>query len=224
MSQETERYLSRIKLWMFTMPKKARVGVVQELRTHIIESARALGGPSMEGSVISGMDSPRKTAKRYKAIYGYNMIFKILFVLFCIFLAIWTVPIWEVIFPSFSTSFIFLILVIYVFFVGSRAGKRMALMLSISAIITRLLIVGLIAAAAGDSGVIQGGGVFVYLLSSFLLIPIAYLPARVIEKWEERKYWPPPMPQAFETRPCPGCGIANPLQSKFCSECGTRVW
>jgi hypothetical protein len=207
---------------MFSMPKKARNGVINELRNHIMESAAVTGGPAMEGTVISQMDSPKKTAKRYKAIYGYNLIFKIIFVIIAIFLAIWTVPIWELVNPSFSTSFVFLILVIFLFYVGSKAGKRMAIMLSISAIITRLLIVGLIAAAAGDHGVIQGGGVFIYLLSSLLLIPIAYLPARVIEKWDEKKNWPI-APQVLETRPCPRCGLPNPLQSKFCNECGNKV-
>jgi hypothetical protein len=169
------------------------------------------------------MDSPSKTAKRYKAIYGYSILFKIFFVLVAIFLAIWTVPVWELVNPSFSTSFVFLVLVIFLFYIGSRAGKRMALMLSISAIVTRLLIVGLLASAVGDHGVIQGGGVFIYLLSSLLLIPIAYFPAKVIEKWDEKKYWPPAL-QPIETKPCPRCGIPNPLQSKFCNECGSRVY
>jgi hypothetical protein len=183
----------------------------------------AMGGPTWEQNILSQMDSPRKTAKRYKEIYGYNMLFKIFFVLTAIFLAIWTVPIWEIVNPNFSTTFIFLILVIFLFYVGSRAGKRMALTLSISAIMTRFIIVGLIAAAAGEHGVIQGSGVFVFLLSSLLLIPIAYLPAKVIEKWGERRYWPPVIPQANETRSCPRCGILIPLQSKFCNECGNRV-
>jgi NADH:ubiquinone oxidoreductase subunit 3 (subunit A) len=224
MTQEMERYLSSVKLWMFRMPGKAKKGVLMELRSHIMESAAAMGGPAFEGAVISNMDSPRKTAKRYKEIYGYNMFFKILFVLITIFLAIWTVPIWELVNPSFSTSFIFLLLVIFLFYTGSRAGKRMALTLSLSAIITRVLIVGIIAAAAGEHGVIQGGGVFMFLISSLLLIPIAYFPARVVEKWEEKKYWPSPMTTPVETRPCPRCGLANPLSSKFCNECGSRVW
>jgi hypothetical protein len=190
MTQEMEHYLKNVKLRMFSMPGKAKKGVIQELRSHIMESAAAIGGPAMEGTIISQMDTPRRTAKRYKEIYGYNMLFKIFFVLICIFLAIWTVPIWELVNSSFSTTFIFL----------------------------------LIAAAAGEHGIIQGGGVFLFVLSSLLLIPIAYLPARVIEKWEERKYWPPPIPQQFETRPCPRCGLPNTLQSKFCNECGNRVW
>jgi hypothetical protein len=80
------------------------------------------------------------------------MLFKIFFVLTAIFLAIWTVPIWELVNSNFSTTFIFLILVVFLFYVGSRAGKRMALTLSISAIMTRFIIVGLIAAAAGEHG------------------------------------------------------------------------
>ena len=35
MNPETERYLSRVKLLMFSTPKKAKVGVIQELRSHI---------------------------------------------------------------------------------------------------------------------------------------------------------------------------------------------
>jgi len=224
MTQEMERYLTGVKLRMFTMPGKARRGVLMELRGHIMESAAAMGGPAFEYTVISNLDSPRKMAKRYREIYGYNMLFKVLFVMIAIFLAIWTVPIWELLNPSFTTSFIFLLLVIFLFYIGSRAGKRMALTMSLSAIITRFLIVGLIAAAAGEHGVIQGGGVFMFLISSLLLIPIAYLPARVVEKWEERKYWPVPEAPPLETRPCPRCGLANPLSSNFCNECGSRVW
>ncbi|UCE74312.1 MAG: zinc ribbon domain-containing protein [Methanomassiliicoccales archaeon] len=223
MSREMEAYLSNVKFWMLSIPSKARKGIIEELRNHIIETAYAMGGLGMIGQVIAGMDSPRKTAKRYREIYGYNMIFKVLFVLICIFLAIWTVPIWEIVNPAFSTTFVFLILIVFLFIVGSRAGKMMALTMGISALVTRFIILGLIVALAGEHGIIQGGGVILFLLSSLLLIVIAYLPAKVIEKWQDRRYWPPPIPQSYETRSCPRCGIHIPIQSKFCNECGNRV-
>ena len=100
----------------------------------------------------------------------------------------------------------------------------MALTLSFSAVLTRVLIVGLISAAAGEHGVAQAGGIFLFLFSSILLIPIAYFPARVVEKWDEKKYWMAPVAQPVETRPCPRCGLANSMNSKFCNECGSRVW
>lgn len=224
MSQEMERYLSRVKFWMLSMPRKTKKGIIEELRNHIMESAQAMGGPDMEGAVVTGMDSPRKTAKRYREIYGYGLPIKILFMLVIIFLSIWTVPIWEVVNPNFSTTFIFLLLILLLFFVGSRAGKRMALVAGISALLTRLIVLGLITAAAGEHGIIQGGSAFVFLLASILLVVIAYLPARVIEKWEERGSFEVPLNQPPETRKCPRCDMDIPMQSKFCSECGGRIW
>lgn len=224
MSAEMERYLSRVKLWMFSMPRKARKGIIDELRSHIMDSAQALGGPEMVGEVLAGMDSPRKTAKMYKRIYGYGLPFKVLFVLATIFFSILTVPVWQVAVPSFNTNFWFLILIVLLFFVGSRAGKRMGLTVGISAFLTRLIVLGIIAGLFGERGVIQGGGMFAYFLASLLLIVIAYLPARSIEKWEERKAWDIPMTEPIEARECPRCSAAIPTDSKFCLECGGRVW
>lgn len=224
MSQEMERYLSKVKLWMFAMPGKARRGVIDELRSHIIDSAWALGGPEMAGQVVAGMDSPRKTAKGYKRIYGYGLPFKILFVLITIFLSVLTVPIWQVAIPNFNTNFWFLILILLLFFVGSRAGRRIGLLVGITAFLTRLIVLGLITAAVGEHGVIQGSGLFAYFLASLILIFIAYLPARTLEKWEERKAWDIPMVELNETRECPRCDATIPFNSKFCAECGGRVW
>ncbi len=224
MSRETERYLSKVKLWMFSMPRKAKKGIVEELRSHIAESAFAMGGPDMEGAVVSGMETPRKTAKMYKQIYGYGMPFKVIFVFFTIFLAIFTVPIWEVANPNFSTVFVYLILILFLFFVGSRAGRRMALTVGISACLTRFIILGLIVAAAGEHAIIQGAGSASYTWSTLLLIPIAYLPARVIEKWQEKGSFNLPESPPYETRNCPRCNALIPDSSKFCPDCGGRVW
>ncbi|UCF08756.1 MAG: zinc ribbon domain-containing protein [Thermoplasmata archaeon] len=203
MTQNMERYLSSVKLWMFGMPGKAKKGIVDELRAHIIDSSNAQGDPAAIGYVVSQMESPRKTAKRYKQIYGYGLPLKVLFVIITIFLSIWTVPIWEIVNPNFSTTFVFLLLIIFLFFVGSRAGKKMALTAGISALLTRFIILGLIAAALGEHGIIQGGGLFLFLLSSILLILVAYQPARTIEKWEQRRLWDVPFPYPAQPVPAP---------------------
>ncbi len=238
MTQAMERYLSGVKRWMFGMPRKAKKGIVSELRAHIIDSANAQGGPAMIEPIVGQMESPRKTAKRYKQIYGYGLPLKILFVLITIFLSIWTLPVWEIVNPDFSTTFVFLILIVFLFFVGSRAGKRMALTVGISALLTRFILLGLLAAALGENGIIQGGGVFVFLLASIFLILVAYLPARTIEKWEEKRAWDIPIqpaPQPYQTpyppqpypnpqaNSCPRCGTAIFGATKYCPECGTRV-
>jgi hypothetical protein len=236
-----EQYLSSVKLWMFGMPRKAKKGIIGELRAHIIDSSNAQGGPASIGYVVSHMESPRKTAKRYKQIYGYGLPLKILFVIITIFLSIWTVPVWEVVNPSFSTTFVFLLLIIFLFFVGSRAGKRMALVTGFSALFTRFIILGLIAAALGENAVVQGGGVFVFLLSSVFLILVAYLPARTIEKWEEKRAWdipmqsapqpypnpyapqPYPNPQAYSAPQAPYTPQPNP-QANSCPRCSTAIF
>ena len=224
MTQEMERSLSRVKLRMFGMPRKTKKGIIEELRGHIIESANAMDGPAAIEDVVRDMDPPRKMAKMYKQIYGYGLLFKVFFVIVTIVLSILTVPVWEVVNPNFSTTFIFLILIVFLFLVGSKAGKRMGLAVGISAFLTRFIVLGLIAAAAGEHGIIQGGGTFVFFLSSILLVLIAYLPARSIEKWGEKKAWDLPLPQPYETENCPRCEAVIPANSKFCPECGGRVY
>ncbi len=224
MTQETERYLSRVKLWMFSMSRKTKKGIIQELRSHIVESVEAAGGPEMEASVIAEMDSPRKAAKMYKQIYGYGLPFRILFIFVVIFLSILTVPVWEVANPNFSTGFMFLLLILVLFYVGSKAGKRMALGAGISAMLTRFIVLGLIAGLFGEHGIVLGGGGFLFFLSSVLLIPIAYLPARALEKWEEKGSYNLLPSDLTESRKCPRCNAQIPVSSKFCSECGGRVW
>jgi len=224
MTQEMERYLKSVKRWMFGMPRKTKKGIIDELRSHITESALAMGGPSAIEAVLRVLDPPRKTAKRYKQIYGYGLLFKVLFVIIIIFLSIWTVPIWEVVNPDFSTTFVFLILIVVLFLVGSKAGKRMALIGGISAFMTRFIILGLIAAIAGEHGIVQGGSAFVFFLASVLLVIVAYLPARTLEKWEERKAFDFPLPEPYETSNCPRCDASIPSNAKFCLECGGRIY
>jgi hypothetical protein len=203
MTQAMERYLSGVKLWMFGMPRKAKKGIVSELRAHIMDSAYAQGGPAMIEPIVAQMESPRKTAKMYKQIYGYGLPLKILFVLITIFLSIWTLPVWEIVNPNFSTTLVFLILILFLFFVGSRAGKRMALTVGISSLLTRFILLGLLAAALGKNAILQGGFVFIFLLSSIFLILVAYLPARTIEKWEEKRAWDIPLQSAPQPYPTP---------------------
>jgi hypothetical protein len=224
MTQETERYLSRVKLWMFSMPRKTRKGIIQELRSHIVESATAAGGPEMEASVISEMDTPRKAAKMYKQIYGYGLPFRILFIFIVIILSILTVPVWEVANPDFSTGFMFLLLIVVLFYIGSKAGKRMAFGAGVTAMLTRLILLGILAGLFGERGIIQGGAGFLFFITSVLLIPIAYLPARALQKWEERGSYDLPPANYTETRNCPRCNAPIPLSSKFCLECGNRIY
>ncbi|UCG69695.1 MAG: hypothetical protein JSV09_01335 [Thermoplasmata archaeon] len=224
MTQETERYLSRVKLWMFSMPRKTKKGIIQELRSHIVESAQAAGGPEMEPSVIAEMDTPRKTAKMYKQIYGYGLPFRILFIFIVIFLSVLTVPVWEVANPDFSTGFMFLLLILVLFYVGSKAGKRMALGAGISAMLTRFIVLGIIVGLFGEHGIIQGGVGFLFFITSILLIPIAYLPARALQKWEEKGSYDLPPSNYTEMRSCPRCNAPIPTSSKFWLECGGRVY
>jgi hypothetical protein len=224
MSSEMEAYLSKVRLWMFGMPKKAKNGIIDELRSHIMDSIQAIGGTSAIEAILEGMDSPRRTAKRYRSIYGFSLPFKILFVLITIFLSFWTVPIWEIVSPGFSTTFVFLVLLIFLLWVGIKAGKRMALVAGISSLLTRFIVLGIIVAAAGEQGVIQGGGVFAFLLASLLLIVCAYLPARTMEKWEERVGEGMSMMTPAQINACPRCHAPIPVQSKFCMVCGSRVF
>jgi hypothetical protein len=174
--------------------------------------------------VIAEMDSPRRAAKTYKQIYGYGLPFRILFIFIVIFLSILTVPVWEVANPNFSTGFMFILLILVLFYVGSKAGKRMALGAGVSAMLTRFIVLGLIAGLFGEHGIVQGGGGFLFFLSSILLIPIAYFPARALQKWEEKGSYDLPPSVDIETRNCPRCNTPNPLSSKFCSECGGRIY
>lgn len=204
MSEEMNRYLKNVKLWMFGMSRKTVKGIIQELQNHIVESAHAMGGPSTVDTVVSGMLPPRKMAKMYKQIYGYGMLFKVIFIIIIIFLSIWTVPIWEVANPNFSTNFVFLILIFVLFFVGSKAGIRMALVAGFSAFITRFIILGLIAAIAGEHGIIQGGAMFAFLLASALLILVAFLPEEQSRSGRREKHWNYHYPNCMRLTPAQG--------------------
>ena len=75
-----------------------------------------------------------------------------------------------------------------------------------------------------EHGIIQGSGMLGFLLASVLLVLVAYIPARTIEKWEDRRAWDFPFAAPIETRGCPRCNAAIPSESKFCAECGSRIW
>ena len=94
-SAELDAYMGKVNRHLLGLPSNARAGIMAELRDHLHSQFEERGAapPEVFESGISKLESPRKVAKRYKMLYGYSLLFKILFVVVGALLAIATIAV-----------------------------------------------------------------------------------------------------------------------------------
>ncbi len=182
-------YLGKVNMHLLGIPSDARAGILAELRDHMEVQASEVG--TTPDSYIMDRtikpESPKKVAKRYKGVYGYSNLFKVLFAIVGIILGIATIPVWELVSPGFSSSFWLLVLIVYLYWVGTRAGKRVGFAVGLAVALSRLVLLSIIATALTPQGAILDSGLaFAFGLTSLILVFIGFIPGEARKKWKER--------------------------------------
>lgn len=187
-SADLDAYMGKVNRHLLGLPSNARAGILAELRDHLDSQFAQRGAalPEMFESGISKLEPPRKVAKRYKKLYGYSLAFKILFAIAGVLLGIATIPVWEIAAPGYNSTLAFILLLAYLYWVGTRAGKRMGLAVGALAAMTRLFLLAIIAAALSGQGFVDGGPAFAYFLTSLMLVFIGYVPGEARKRWKDR--------------------------------------
>jgi hypothetical protein len=181
-----EAYLRDVSSRLTGMDSRVKSDVIMELKAHIADLVRANGG-NIQAAMMN-LEPPADVAKRYKQLYGYGTPFKVLFILTAAALAVPTLPVLqirgeEVMIPVLISLIFLSILVVLLFFVAVKAGRRVGLLAGLIACFTRLGVFGLLILAGGEDIVLQGGGVGLLVVVSFLLIFVGFIPGEAKARW-----------------------------------------
>src|SRR5207245_7895687 len=81
-----DEYLGQVRRAMAGMEPKVRDDILLELRSHIAESSAANGG-NVNAS-LGSIGSPEEVGRRYRELYGFGRLYKVLFGIIAFWLAI----------------------------------------------------------------------------------------------------------------------------------------
>lgn len=184
-----DEYLARVAGAMAGMDPRVRKDILDELRSHLADSAAANGGDV--GRAIDAMGPAVRVGREYRALYGYSRGYRLAFALLAAVLAALTLP---VLGGATSSSGIpaylpntfalpFLVLVVgWLLWVSVQAGSRAGLYAGLAAFAGRT--VGALALALGASaGIVTPDGAAVLAVSSALLVLVGWLPGTAKKAW-----------------------------------------
>ena len=181
-----EAYLKDVSSRLTGMDSRVKSDVIMELKAHIADLIRANSGNI--SAVMMNLEPPADVAKRYKQLYGYGTPFKVLFILIAAALAVLTLPVLqirgaEVMIPVLISLIFLSLLVVLLFLVALKAGRSVGLLSGLVACFTRLGVFGLLILAGGEDIILQGGGVGLLVVVSFLLILVGFIPGEAKARW-----------------------------------------
>ncbi len=179
-----DAYLAEVRRAMRGMDPRVREDILRELRSHVTEAAAANGGDA--GRAIAGMGSARDVGRSYRDLYGYGRAYQILFLAIAAVLAVLSVPVLASsdlgTFPSILSVPALVALVGWLLGVSVTAGSRAGLSAGIVSFVARLAATGIVGVAQTGAITMPGGLAF-FLLSSILLVLVAWLPGTARKAW-----------------------------------------
>ena len=179
-------YLHDIGRRLAGMDSQIRKDVLQELRSHLMESVAANGGNV--GAAVAGLGDATAVAKRYRELYGYGAAYRALFAGIAGVLGVFTVPVLfagdEAIFPFFISAVVLAVAFAFLIWTSLAAGNRAALVAGLVALVGRWA--GLIVALVLNRGasLVTADGLALFGLVSVLLVLVAWIPGKAKETWK----------------------------------------
>src|SRR5213596_884212 len=146
-------YLNEIRRAMAGMSNPIRQDILRELKGHIAESSAANGG-NMSAS-LAALGSAREVGHRYRELYGYGTLFKILFSAIAIVLGILSLPALLIgtdgAFPLLLSLVFVIAAAAWILWVSVRAGYRVGITVGLAAMAGRLIASGCVATTAPNA-------------------------------------------------------------------------
>jgi len=188
---QIDEYLARVGSAMTGMEPRVRRDILEELRSHLEDSASMPGGD--QGRAIEAMGPATKVGREYRAVYGYSRGYKLVFVVLAAGLGALTLPVLQgatspLGIPDYSPNLLalpFLVLVVFwLLWVSVQAGSRAGVYAGIGASLGRLG-AALLLFFAPSGGIVTAEGFAVLLLSSALLVLVGWLPGTAKKAWSK---------------------------------------
>ena len=179
-----DEYLDEVRRAMAGMEPKVREDILLELRSHVAESTEANGG-NVNAS-LAAVGSPQDVGRRYRELYGFGRLYKVLFAAIAFVLAIPSVPVLAVGTESvspYALSILFLIVVAaWVIWVSVAAGSHAGVLAGVAAMLSRFAAFGVVAATLAGAEITQSG---LALLgsASVMLVLLGWIPGTAKKAW-----------------------------------------
>ena len=179
-----DEYLDQVRRAMAGMEPMVRDDILLELRSHIAESTAANGG-NVNAS-LAAVGSPNEVGRRYRELYGFGRVYKILFAAIAFVLAIPSVPVLAAgpeAFSPYALSILFLIvLAAWVLWVSVAAGSQAGILAGVAAMISRFAAFGVVTATLAGAEISQVGlGLLVF--ASIMLVLLGWIPGTAKKAW-----------------------------------------
>ncbi len=179
-----DAYLNEVRRSMAGMANPIREDILRELRGHIAESSAANGG-NMSAS-LAALGSAREVGHRYRELYGYGTLFKILFSAIAIVLGILSLPVLllgtDVAFPLLLSLVFVIAATAWILWVSVRAGYRVGITVGLAAMSGRLIAFGALVATQLDA-ITTSGGLSILFAVSFLFVLLGWIPGTAKKAW-----------------------------------------
>ena len=179
-----EEYLEQVRRAMAGMEPRVRDDVLRELRGHIAESTAANGGNVNES--LTAVGSPAEVGRRYRELYGFGRLYKILLAAIAFLVAIPSVPVVaaspDTLFP-YALSILFLIVaVVWIIWVSVAAGSQAGVLAGVAAMIARFATFGVVAATLAGAEM-SPSGLGLLVVASVLLVLLGWIPGTAKKAW-----------------------------------------
>lgn len=182
-------YLAEVGGAMAGMNPEVRKDILDELRSHLADSASANGGDLARA--IQGMGPAVRVGREYRALYGYSTGYRVVFAFVAVALAVLTLPVLQGTtaasgIPDYMPNLFalpFLVaLVAWLLWVSVAAGSRAGLYAGLGAAAARVA-AALVLVLAPSGGLLTADGLAILVLSSALLVLVAWLPGTAKKAW-----------------------------------------
>ena len=179
-----DEYLDHVRRAMAGMEPKVRDDILLELRSHIAESTAANGG-NVNAS-LRAVGTPADVGRRYRELYGFGRLYKVLFAAIAFLLAIPSVPVLaagpESLSP-YALSIVFLIVVAaWILWVSVAAGSQAGILAGVAAMISRFAAFAVVAATLAGAETTQAG-LALLVSASVMLVLLGWIPGTAKKAW-----------------------------------------
>jgi hypothetical protein len=179
-----DEYLDEVRRAMAGMEPKVRDDILLELRSHIAESTAANGGNVNTSLAAAG--SARDVGRRYRELYGFGRLYRVLFVAIAFVLAIPSVPVLAVGSESvspYALSILFLIVVAgWIIWVSVAAGSQAGVLAGVAAMLARFAAFAVVAATLAGAE-ITPSGLALLGSASVMLVLLGWIPGTAKKAW-----------------------------------------
>ncbi len=182
-------YLAEVGGAMMGMDPHVRKDILDELRSHLADSAAANGGDA--NLAIASMGPAVRVGREYRSLYGYSAGYRLVFVLIAAFLAVFTLPVLQgasttlgnpIYVPNLLALPFLLVLIGWLLWVSVAAGSQAGLYAGLAGFAARIVAaLGLV--LGPTSAILTADGLAVLVVSSALLVLVGWLPGTAKRAW-----------------------------------------